>query len=324
MRTLLSRLARVVAGLVLCTPAAFAQGRDCPPAPPGLPELKMEELARDARDRGLLWRLEKDGRVSWLYGTVHVSRPEWVVPGPRIRAALAQSDVLALELDPADPELPRAFAAPGDAARAQRVLAGLQPRVDRLAQRACLPAQALAPMRPLLQLMVISLFDGRREGFHPELGVDQVLAGMAHALGKPLVALESAAAQLAALTPASEDDERVLLARGLQDLESGAHRALGNRLMNAWLASDEAAFASYPQWCRCLDTPAEQRFFQRLNDARNPAMADRLLALHGEGRRVFAAVGALHMTGPQALPGLLRARGFSVTRVPFASTGASP
>ena len=36
----------------------------------------------------------------------------------------------------------------------------------------------------------------------------------------------------------------------------------------------------------------------------------RIDALHREGRRVFAAVGSLHMTGAQALPKLMAARGY--------------
>jgi uncharacterized protein YbaP (TraB family) len=32
---------------------------------------------------------------------------------------------------------------------------------------------------------------------------------------------------------------------------------------------------------------------------------------------VFAAVGALHMTGPQGLPRLMAARGYLVERIPF-------
>ena len=36
------------------------------------------------------------------------------------------------------------------------------------------------------------------------------------------------------------------------------------------------------------------------------------------GKRVFAAVGALHMIGPTALPSLLAARGYRVERVEFA------
>jgi hypothetical protein len=54
---------------------------------------------------------------------------------------------------------------------------------------------------------------------------------------------------------------------------------------------------------------------QTLNDDRNPALADGIEALHRDGRGVFAAVGALHMTGAKALPTLLQQRGFTVRRV---------
>jgi hypothetical protein len=57
---------------------------------------------------------------------------------------------------------------------------------------------------------------------------------------------------------------------------------------------------------------------RRLNDERNPNLAARIDALHARGQRVFAAVGALHMTGPRALPALLAQRGYRVERVDFA------
>jgi uncharacterized protein len=301
---------------LLLVGAGQAQPVSCPPGPPTADTLNAEQLARTARDRGLLWRLEKDGRVSWLYGTVHVSRPEWLVPGPRTQEALRSSEVLALELDPTDPEVPRLFGAPPDAARSARLTAGLEERIGRLAARACLPPAALAQLRPMLQLVMLSLFEARREGLHPELAVDAVLFGMAGRLGKEVLALETAAGQLAALTPESEADERELLASGLDDLESGDGRETLGRLLQAWAAGDEERLASYPQWCKCLDTPAERRFFQRVNDDRNRPMARRIEALHA-ARSVFAAVGALHMTGPDALPVLLRRSGFQVRRIPF-------
>jgi len=312
LRTLLLPLMLAAAG------AAGAQAAtQCPPAAPELPPLRMDELRTQARDRGVLWRLQKDGRTSWLYGTVHVGRPEWAVPGPQVGAALGASDVLALELDPTDPELPRLFLARGDAQREQRVLAGLQPRLERLAERACLPPQGLASLRPMLQLTTLGMTEARREGLHPEFGLDVLLFGAARAAGKEVVALESPAAQLAAMVPESEADERALLERGLDDLESGEGSEQLEGLLQAWIAGDAERLASYPQWCGCLETPAEQRFFRRLNDQRNVAIAARLAALHAGGRRVFAAVGALHMTGPQALQLLMRERGFSVTRVSF-------
>jgi uncharacterized protein len=311
-------LHRFLAGLLLLIAASgWAQPRtDCPPpiTPAGL---KPEELQRDVRDRGLLWRIEKDGRASWLYGTVHAARVEWAVPGPRIRAALAGSEVVALELDPSDPELPRLFAQRPDPARDERVLAPLRSRIAALADRACVPGEHIASLRPMLQLVTLSMFEVGREGFHPELAIDMVLFGMARGLGKEIVALESAAVQVAALQPESEEDERVLLDRGLKAMETGPRRELVQRLLRAWANGDEATLASYPQWCMCLETPAERRFMHRLLDARNGGMADRLAALHASGRPVFAAVGALHMTGPRALQALLRERGFEVRLVPL-------
>jgi hypothetical protein len=73
-----------------------------------------------------------------------------------------------------------------------------------------------------------------------------------------------------------------------------------------------------------MDTPEERRYLQRLNDERNGPIADKLVALHASGRRFFAAVGALHMTGPQALPQLLRARGFQVEPVPLSTSPGKP
>ena len=66
-----------------------------------------------------------------------------------------------------------------------------------------------------------------------------------------------------------------------------------------------------------VKTDDDRAMVKALNDERNPAMAERIDALHGEGQRLFVAVGALHMTGPKALPALLRARGFRVERVEF-------
>lgn len=313
----LASLLRLGTALLLVAAGnVFAQAA-CPPPAPDVQSLRPDDLRRDVRDRGLLWRLDKDGRTSWLYGTVHASRVEWVVPGPRIQAALAGSDVLALELDPRDPELVRLFSSRGDAAREQRVLAGLGGRIAALGARACVPADRLASTRPMLQLATLSLAEARRDGYHPEFGVDVVLAGMATRLDKELVGLETPAEQLAAMLPATEADERALLESGVADLESGEGRASLQRLLRAWGDSDEADLASYPQWCHCLETPAEQRLFRRVNDQRNGPMADKIAALHGSGKRVFAAVGALHMTGPQALPALLRGRGFQVQRIPF-------
>ena len=86
-----------------------------------------------------------------------------------------------------------------------------------------------------------------------------------------------------------------------------------------------SAFASIylPPFSMCerliflINTEAEAKFYRRLNDERNPGLAAGIDKLHRDGKRVFAAVGALHMTGPKALPTLLANMGYKVERVVF-------
>ena len=74
---MLSRCRRwspVIAG-VLCVAASVSFVAAAPTCPPTLAPPTQDDVhaaVRDARDHGALWTIEKDGRGSWLYGTIHV------------------------------------------------------------------------------------------------------------------------------------------------------------------------------------------------------------------------------------------------------------
>ena len=100
------------AALLALQPGLAPSRRPSARQPPPAPTAEQWQAAqREARDVGLLWRLSKDGRDSWLFGTLHVGKLAWSAPGPALRQALARSDVLALEIDPTDPQLAGAAAA---------------------------------------------------------------------------------------------------------------------------------------------------------------------------------------------------------------------
>ena len=296
-------------GLALAV-SAFADTR-CPPPPAPPSTAPAQASPAEARDRGLLWRIRKDGRDSWLFGTLHVGRPEWSVPGPVLRQALAGSDVLALEIDPADPAL--AVQLREAVRRAPEADPALRQRLQRQAAEACLPDAALQGLPPLLQLITLTLLQARHDALDAAFGQELMLAAAARAAGLRVVALESVAQQIELLLPADAG----LLDAALEQLETGRSRALMRRLAQAWADGDLATLQRYEQWCECADTEAQRAWLHRLNDARNAPLAAGIDALHGVGHKVFAAVGALHMTGPQALPQLLQERGFTVQRVPF-------
>jgi hypothetical protein len=296
--------------------ASEPPGPACPPAAvmPDLSPAGVDGAMQRAVDRGVLWRIEKDGRRSWLYGTLHLGKADWIFPGPRVRRAIAQSDTVALELDPLDAATQAALSAPADEAATARVLTPeRRRRLDRQAAGACLPEAALSKMSPLLQATTLVLLSARSEGLYAEFGTEPFLSGLAHRRGEPVVALEIAAEQLEALTGGSDAEQGEQIDAALDELEAGRSAAQAGELAQTWARSDRAKLDRYAQWCECLRTAADRRMLQRLLDDRNPHLADGIARLHAEGRRVFGAVGALHMIGPQGLPALMAARGFQVT-----------
>lgn len=312
----------LAAGLVLAVallraPLAVAQpaAADCPPqAQPPTAEQSQAGL-QSARDRGFLWRLRKDGRTSWLYGTVHIGRVDWVYPGPAMLDAVRASDVVALELDVLDPDIVGRLRQ-GMAPRPDRVLP--EPFANRLKAQlraACLPEAMLDAMAPEMLATTLMVMAGRREGLDPSWAIDAMLAGLGRGLKKPVTSLETPELQLALLLGRTPAEAQALVAQVLDELESGRATPMLSRIAQLWADSRLDELERYEQWCGCLDTEAERALHRRLLDERNPGLAERIDALHRGGKRVFAAVGSLHMIGPQGLPTLLAQRGYQVERI---------
>lgn len=278
----------------------------CPPAPAVPTPAQVQAWADQAPDRGVLWRISKGGHSSYLFGSLHVGRPDWAFPGPALKAAWAATEVLAVELDPAD-VLPALATLPPE----PPLPPALARQIDASTRAACLPPGALATLPLMLQVSTLTLLEARRDGFDAGFGQDVMLLAWAKAEGRPVQSLESVEEQLQALSP-SADELQAVVAGSLQQLRRGLVRKPMKKLGDAWARGDLKTLADYPRWCACADTPAERAWMQRVNDGRNGPLAARIAALHGAGQRLLVAVGALHMTGPQALPRLLAAEGFTV------------
>lgn len=309
----LGRLAAAwIAGALLS-----AQAQEAPPAPacpPAYAQSTAAEQAAPPRDRGLLWRATRDGRVLHLYGTLHVGKPHWRKLGPRTAAALRDSEVLALEIDPLDPTLAEAMAA---LPHPRQWPAALRERLDQAYRRACMAPESMATLHPLLQVTTLTVMEARWFGLDASHSAEAVLAAQARGPGRRIVALETVATQLRALVPADEAEARTLFEQALEQLENQAARRVLQTLATAWERGDLATLEDPAAWCACNLGEADRAFMARLTDARNAALAEGIVAQHRAGKRVFAAVGALHMAGPQSLPKLLEQQGFKVERVRF-------
>jgi uncharacterized protein len=316
---MLSRPFRHLQPLLLCLGllAPLAQAKDCPPTAQQPSPEAIQKGQREAKDRGALWKLHKDGRTSYLYGSVHLGRFEWVFPGPQLQAAIKATEVLAVELDITAPSFLGEFQQAQAKAAPLTLSPDEQARLDAQADAACVPRDALASMHPVMQATTYVSLSGRRDGLDPGYGQELVLLGAARALQRPVVALESVAQQLAVLLPADAIAARRLFRQSLEGLEKGEAQTTLRRLSQAWLDGDLETLASPAALCQCTPSSDELEFMRLLNDERNPHLAQRITEEHAKGKALLAAVGMLHMTGPKALPKLLEQAGFKVERVKY-------
>lgn len=275
----------------------------------------MQEAALNASDRGFLWHISKDGRTSFLYGTLHVAKFGWMFPGPRVMHALSATDTVALELDIMDADI-RGRMARGMAAPAAMALpSSLAQRMRRQADALCVPYASISRLSPELQVTTLTAMAGRAAGLDPAYSIDGVLAGIGHGANKNMVSLETPEAQLRMLQMKDAQTTIAFVRDSLDELESGRSGALLRRIAELWASADYAEMSRFGEWCDWLDTGIEREMMGRLLDERNPALAERIDALHRSGRQVFAAVGSLHMFGPAGLPALMARRGYRVERV---------
>jgi uncharacterized protein YbaP (TraB family) len=289
----------------------------CPPAPQSLTPQQTQAGLQSARDRGFLWRLRKDGRTSYLYGTVHVATIDWVFPGPALVRAVRASEVVAVELDLLDPDILQRLRA-GMAPRPDRALpAALAERLRAQLQAACLPEALVNAMAPEMLATTLIVMAARADGLDPAYAIDLVIAGLAHGLHKPVASLETPERQLEVLLGRNREEAQAIVEQTLAELDSGKARPMLLRLARLWADGRFDELERYAQWCDCLNSADERAMHRRLLDERNPALAEHIDALHASGQSVFAAVGSLHMIGKSGLPALLAQRGYQVERVEF-------
>lgn len=320
-----AKLARVAllfialfADLACGTQGARAQGGpvDCPPESKPLSAEMFAASRAQARDRGFLWRVTRDGHSSYLYGTLHVGRDTWLAAGPAMASALQNASTLALELDPLDPDNARRMGVALAQAPSWPLAPDLRQRLVRQLQMQCLPVNSVGTSPSELLLAGVALALARRDGFDAQFGSETYLAVFARQRGMPVVSLETVELQLQALLSTNETEATGMLEDGLRELEAGTARQSLRDLVRMWEVGDQQRLETYEQWCECVVTPMEKLQMQRLLDQRNPAMAQQIDAMHRAGQRVFAAVGSLHMTGDRGLPAVLGRMGYQVERLP--------
>jgi hypothetical protein len=313
----MTKIIRIALTAYLLALAASAAAAACPPAAKQ-PTPEMAQAAmRNPGDHGFLWRISKNGRTSFLYGTIHVAKFDWMFPGPQLMQALRASDTVALELDMLDSAIQERISTGMTGLRSMTMPEPLQQRMRQQAESLCVPYDSIASLPPELQVATLTMMTGRGAGLEASYAIDAVLAGIGHSTNKNVVSLESPEMQLKLLQMDSPQETVSFVQDSLDELESGRSLKMLNNIARLWADADYNRMEHFEEWCECLNSELERRVMKRALEDRNPLLAEKIDALHMDGKQVVAAVGSLHMFGPLGLPGLMAKRGYQVERVKF-------
>ena len=270
-----------------------------------------------ATDRGALFKVTGGGHSMYLFGTMHVGLPEFYPLEPRIAQAVAAASTLALEVDPEQAaELTgKALRDHAMAAAGSTMPAPLAARLSRVLRKAGIDPAAVAPFKPWMVAVILTIQDIAEQGYFPNLAVDTHLSGLARAGKVKVISLESADLQMAMFDRLSDAEQLRFLDESIGSIESGKARVQMREIVDAWRSADRKALDALAEKLES-DKTFSGRFTQQVLLAeRNPGMADKLLQLLAQENNTVAAIGVLHLLGKNSVPDLMRARGVTVERV---------
>lgn len=266
-------------------------------------------------DRGLFWKIEKDGRTSYLFGTVHVWKREWLPLNAGIEKAFAGAKTLAVELDPAKMDMAGALQQMmlgGNETLEMRLGKPLYERTKAETDKMGVPEAAISKMKPWGVMLVMAATKLQQLGYTPDAGLDNYLLQKAQASGKQIVELESGEQQLAAMDSLSAKVQTALLADFLANVER-TPQVIGE-IVVAWKKGDaESAFALNQKGFS--DSEAKREFDDKFLYQRDVAMTRKIEELLRQPGPHFIAVGSLHLLGPRSIVGQLKAKGYRVEQI---------
>lgn len=281
----------------------------------GVVSLLALGLAAPAVAEPALWAIKDKDSTIYLFGTIHVLKPDTQWRSAIIDKALNDSGDLTIEvLGADDPATMQPLVMRYGLDRATPLSKKLAPadfqRLQVLAQSAGVPPQALELMRPWLASISLAMLPIMKAGYDPRSGVEQVVQAQMKAAGKPANSLETLDQQIRFFADMPTKVEVEMLKSTLDDAEEGTAKI--DKMVAAWASGDVKLLET--EFVTQMKADYADVYDVLITD-RNVAWSRQLKAkLDGSGVS-FVAVGAGHLVGPDSVQAQLAKLGVKAERV---------
>lgn len=298
-----ARIGRVLTGtaLGLALTAAFV-----------LP-LATPARAQDAAPA--LWVVRDADSTIYLFGTVHVLKPDVAWASARVDQAFDSAGDVWFEISDPDntaaivPLIQQHGLSP-DRPLSSRLAADELARLDVAARSIGATAAQMDPMRPWFAGLNLAMAPLTKAGYAAGSGVELTLLARAKESGKTVRAFETLEQQIRMMATMPEEVELSFLRSGLEDYDRADEMLDG--MVAAWRVGDTDALNAVMVEEMARDYPDLYRIM--LTD-RNADWANQIEErLKGSGV-TFVAVGAGHLVGEGSVQDYLARKGVTATRV---------
>lgn len=287
-------------------------------APSAMAQAPAAPVAVTAAPQGSgpgLWVVKDVDSTIYLFGTVHVLKPETAWGRARVDQAFASADEYWFEiadLTNQDGVMPliQAKGISPDRPLSSLLNAEELADLDAAARTVGATAAQLDPLRPWLASLQLALASIQKAGYVAANGGDQILHARAAATGKPIKGFETAPQQIGFIADMSEAAQLAMLRSGLKEFDQAD--ALLGRMVAAWSTGDVDGLDVLIGQEMKSDSP---EMYAVMLVARNQDWADQIQALLAGSGTAFISVGAGHLAGSDSLQAQLEQRGLRVEPV---------
>ena len=296
----------LAAALLAGAPEAFAQE--------AAPAHDHATIVQATGQGPALWSVSDADSTIYLFGTVHVLRPDTPWGSARVDAAFDASDNVIFEISNPDDQaaivpLIQQYGLSPQTPLSSLLTPSELAALDAAAVTMGASAAQFDPLRPWLVAISLSMAPVMKAGYDLKSGTEQVLKHRAEEAGKPITGLETIDRQIEILAGLSQDTQLAYLRSTLEDFDEATTEL--DALVTAWAAGDVETIDRIG----VTEMKAEsQEVYDALLVRRNAVWAEQIQTLLAGSGTTFIAVGSAHLAGEDSVQELLEARGIEVTR----------
>ena len=262
-----------------------------------------------------LWVVKDADSTLYLFGTVHVLKPETPWGTAQVDRAFASADEYWFEIaDLSDQSgvmpIIQAKGVSPDRPLSSLLTADEMADLDAAARTVGATAAQLDPLRPWLASLQLALASIQKAGYVAANGGDQILHARAAATGKPIKGFETAPQQIGFIADMSEEAQLAMLRSGLKEFDQ-APEFLG-RMVGAWSTGDVDGLDALIGQEMKAESP---EMYEVMLTRRNTDWTNQIVTLLEGSGTAFISVGAGHLAGADSVQAMLAKRGVTVEEV---------